>query len=196
MLDRLVARAASLVTKTEPPRLFTELGAHPRLFRAWLPFGATLLLRGELLRGDTELVVLRTAYNSRCEYEWVQHVRLAERAGLSLGEIAAVPDGEAATIWTWRQRLLLRATDELHDCRRIDPATRDLLEHVLSDRQILELCLLVGHYEMLAMVLNTRGTEPEPGAASAITSGRFPGLRAPKRPDVRSSARRGRAGRD
>ena len=73
MLDRLVARAASFVTKTEPPRMFFELGAHPRLFRAWLPFGAALLLRGELLRTDTELVILRTACNSRCEYEWVQH---------------------------------------------------------------------------------------------------------------------------
>ena len=168
MLDRLIARAATLVTKTEPPRLFTELGAHPRLFRAWLPFGATLLLRGELLRGDTELAVLRTAFNSRCEYEWVQHVRLAERAGLSTAEIAAVGEGEAATTWSWRQRLLLRATDELHDRRRIDPATRALLEHVLSDRQIVELCLLVGHYEMLAMLLNTRDTQPEPGAVAYL----------------------------
>jgi hypothetical protein len=75
-----------------------------------------------------------------------------------------VAGGEGAGLWSERQRLLLRATDELHADRRIDPATAARLAGVLSERQLVELCLLVGHYEMLAMVLKTRGTEPEPGA--------------------------------
>jgi hypothetical protein len=34
----------------------------------------------------------------------------------------------------------------------------------LSIEQCIELCFLVGHYEMLAMTLNSLGVEPEPSA--------------------------------
>jgi alkylhydroperoxidase family enzyme len=161
VLDRVIARAASIVTGTSPPRLFTELGRHPRLFRAWLPFGGTLLLHGDLPRADAELVILRTAWNCTCLYEWTQHLGLAGRAGVDAIELASIPEGESAGAWTPRQRLLLRAVDELHADRSISPDTRAALEAVLSTHQLIELCLLVGHYEMLAMLLNTRAVEPD-----------------------------------
>ncbi|HEX4819643.1 MAG TPA: carboxymuconolactone decarboxylase family protein [Acidimicrobiales bacterium] len=161
MLDRAVARAATLVTHTTPPRVFRELGRHPRLFRAWLPFAGALLLHGELPRIDTELVILRTACNCGSRYEWAQHVALARRAGLDAAQIDVVPEGASATAWSARQRELLRAVDELHADRTLSPATRERLEQLLTERQLIELCLLVGHYEMLAMLLNTRGVEPD-----------------------------------
>jgi alkylhydroperoxidase family enzyme len=168
VLDRIVACAASLVTGTGPPRVFVELGRHPRLFRAWLPFGAALLL-GDLPRADTELVILRTAWNCRCRYEWVQHVGLAARAGVPAAQIEAVPNGEHADGWSDRQGTLLRAVDELHVGRQLQDATLDDLARLLSDRQVLELCMLVGHYEMLAMVLSSRHVEPEPGALARLS---------------------------
>jgi hypothetical protein len=39
----------------------------------------------------------------------------------------------------------------------------------LTDRQLIELCLLVGHYEMLAMTLNSLGVEPESSAVRQLT---------------------------
>lgn len=168
LLDCFVARAASVVTGTEPPRIFTELGRHPRLFRSWLPFAGVLLLRGTLPRADTELVILRTAWNCGSRYEWVQHAGLAVRSGLTPDEIGAVPDGDSAACWSDRQRWLLRATDELHRDRRISPETDAHLDDILRDREHIELCMLVGHYEMLAMVLNSRGVEPEPTALARI----------------------------
>ena len=177
MLSELVARIAGVATHGEPPRVFAEIGRHPRLFRAWLPFAGALLLRGDLPRADAELAILRTASNCDCRYELIQHVPLAQRAGLTAAEIDAVPMGEDDAIWPWRRRLLLRAVDELHDYRRIQPATASFLELLFTERQVLELCLLVGHYEMLAMVLNTRGTQPEPTALTrAATTSKVPGL--------------------
>jgi alkylhydroperoxidase family enzyme len=125
------------------------------LFRAWLPFAGTLLLRGELPRGDAELLVLRTAWNCGCWDEWHQHSSLALRAGLAAEDVRAVPDGAAATRWSERQRCLLQAADDLHRDRALDRQTREALEEHLSERQRVELCLLVGHYEMLAMLLNS-----------------------------------------
>lgn len=164
MLDRVVAAAAAVVTRTEPPRLFTELGRHPRFFRSWLPLGAMLLLRGELARRDTEVVVLRTAWNCRCRYEWVQHAGLAERAGVDQATIAAVADGPGTPGLSAHDRLLLTAVDELHRDRVMTDTTHRQVAAALSERQMIELCALVGHYEMLAMILKTRRTTPEPTA--------------------------------
>src|SRR5205823_5565198 len=79
---------------TEPLNIFTTLVRHPTLVRRWLPFG-TMLLTGELPPRDRELLILRTAWNCRSEYEWGQHVRIGLAAGLAQEEIDRVPAGRA-----------------------------------------------------------------------------------------------------
>jgi AhpD family alkylhydroperoxidase len=149
----------------EPPRVFTTLARHRRLFRRWLWFAGALMPGGTLPRAEAELVILRVAHNSGCEYEWMQHERLAQRAGLSAAQIARVRDGADASGWTARQALLLRAADELHAERRIGDALWEELAGVYDERELIELCLLVGHYEMLAMTL--RSLEVQPDAVTA-----------------------------
>jgi alkylhydroperoxidase family enzyme len=142
--------------------VFTTLGRHPRLFRAWLRFSATLLLRGDLPAADRELVILRTAWRCGSWYEWAQHGALAARAGLAAHDVGRITEGPTAAGWHPRQRLLLQATDELLDCRVITDRTWEVLATELSERQLIELCLLVGHYEMLGVTLNSLGVEAEP----------------------------------
>jgi len=127
-----------------------------------------MLLRTHLPRADVELVVLRTACNSSSSYEWVQHVPLARKAGLSAAAIDAVPDWRQHDVLTARQRLLLVATDELHGRKVVTGATWRQLSSGLDEREVIELCMLVGHYEMLAMTLNSLGVEPEPPALAAL----------------------------
>ena len=38
---------------------------------------------GKLPRADTELVILRVAHLTECDYEWDHHERIGRRAGLS-----------------------------------------------------------------------------------------------------------------
>lgn len=168
-LARVVARLAGAVTRSEPPRVFTAIGRHPRLFRRWLPFAGTLLLHSALPRDDVELVILRTAWRCNSWYEWVQHIPFAARAGLGPETIARLPAGPEADGWTARQRLLLLAADELHEHLVIsDPTWRDLAT-MLSEKQLIELTFLVGHYEMLAMALNSLGVEAEPTALARLS---------------------------
>jgi len=168
-LARLTAAVTARATGGEPLRIFTTLGRHPRLFRAWLRLGATLMFRGELARADRELVTLRVAWRCGSWYEWVQHVELARRAGFPAAEIGRVVDGPSAAGWGPRERLLLAAADELHDRRVVSDGTWQALSEKLSDRQLIELCLLVGHYEMLAVTLNSLGVEPEPSALARLS---------------------------
>ena len=167
----VVSRAAGLVTFGDPPRIFTTLGQNRRLFRSWIPFAATMLFRTRLERADVELVVLRTACNCSCSYEWVQHVALATKAGLSPGAIASVSRWSEDGSFTHRQRVLLAATDELHGEKVVKQANWERLTALFDRNELMELCMLVGHYEMLAMTLNSLGVQPEPGILDSLDVG-------------------------
>lgn len=150
------ARVSGLVTGTTPPNLFLTLGRHRRLFRGWLRFAAHLMPGGRISRRETELVILRVAHRAGSDYELAQHRRLARRAGLTDVEIARVVDDEAPeSAWPTRERVLLRAVDELHEARDVTDATWAELRDHLDEVEAIELVLLVAHYEMLATVIET-----------------------------------------
>ena len=157
----LIARAIGVATRSGPPHVFTTLGRHRRLFRRWLRFAGALMPGGKLPRADTELVILRVAHNCGCEYEWRHHVRLGRRAGLTADDIERVRAGAQADGWTPRQALLLRTADELHATRTLSDDLWGELRPLMNDQELIELCMLTGHYEMLAMTLNALCVEPE-----------------------------------
>jgi len=161
-VNALLATIAGRVAGTaEPPHLFTTLARHRRLFRRWLRFAGGLMPRGTLPRRDTELVILRVAANCGSEYERSHHARLARRAGLTADEIARVAEGPDAPGWSDRDATLLRAVDELHAGRRISDPVWAQLAAERSAVDLIELCLLVGHYEMLAMTIESLGIQPD-----------------------------------
>lgn len=164
----LVALVSARATGGEAPRVFTTLARHRRLFRRWLSFSAALLLRGDLPAADRELVILRVAWRCGSWYEWAQHATLAGRAGLDAATVERVPAGPADPGWSPRQRLLLSATDEMHDHRVVTDGTWAALARELTERQLIELCLLAGQYEMLAMTLNSLGVRPEPSTLARL----------------------------
>ena len=156
-----IAKGAGLATRSRPPRIFTTLGRNRRLFRRWLWFAGALMPGGKLPRADTELVILRVAHNTGSEYEWAQHERIAQRAGLSEAEVARVRQGPDAEGWSERQAALLAAADEMHAAGRIGDAVWERLQRHLEEVRLIELCMLIGHYEMLAMTLNSLQVEPD-----------------------------------
>jgi AhpD family alkylhydroperoxidase len=160
-INFLIARALGAVAGSGPPNLFTTLARHRRLFRPWLRFAGTLMPGGVLPRADTELLILRVAHATGCEYEWGHHQRLALTAGLSAADVLRVREGPDAAGWSERQRLLLSAADELLGQRTLSASAWSALRPLLSDAQLIELCMLVGHYEMLAMTLNSLGVAPD-----------------------------------
>jgi alkylhydroperoxidase family enzyme len=160
-LNFMLARLLGLAVGGGPPAVFTTLARHRGLFRRWLRFAAALMPGGQLPRADSELLILRVAHNCASEYEWSQHERIAVTAGLSAAEVARVRAGPAAEGWSDRQRFLLRAADELHAERTISDAVWAGLRPLLDDDELIELCMLVGHYEMLAMTLNSLRVAPD-----------------------------------
>ena len=159
------------------PNLFTTLGRHRRLFRAWLRFAGALMPRGVLPRADTELVILRVADNSGCEYEWRHHQRLGRAAGLSAADIERVREGPEASDWTARQSLLLSAADSLHERRELSDELWAALSAEFSEIELIELVMLIGHYEMLASTIGTLRIAPDEPARSGTDTSSLAGRR-------------------
>jgi 4-carboxymuconolactone decarboxylase len=143
--------------------IFTTLARHPALMRRWLPFGGKLLQAGTLSARDRELVILRVAWLCRAAYEWAQHVAIAKAAGLTDEEILRVPGGPDGSGWSDDDQTLLRAVDELHADHCISDGTWAALANRYTEKQLIELPMLAGHYALLAGCLNSWGVQPEPG---------------------------------
>jgi alkylhydroperoxidase family enzyme len=95
-------------------------------------------------------------------YEFSHHTRLGRRAGVTEVDVERVVGGASADGWTPRERAMLTATDALLAARDIDDPTWHELRVHLSERESIELCLLVGHYDMLATTLTAlRVSEPD-----------------------------------
>jgi alkylhydroperoxidase family enzyme len=143
--------------------IFTTLVRHPGLYRRWLPFGGKLLLGGSLDARQRELLILRTATNCSAEYEWGQHVGIARQIGISDEEIRRVREGPSADGWSRHEATLLRAADELHESAEIGDRTWSALAAAYDEKQLIELCMLIGHYHMVAFTLNSLRVQREEG---------------------------------
>jgi alkylhydroperoxidase family enzyme len=143
------------------PNVLTTLLRHPALTGPFLVYNAVLLNAPTLEPRWRELMVLRVAWRTRSEYEWVQHVRIARACGITDAEIAAIAGGGAAE-WAPLERDLLTATDELLDSYRIADATWARLAGQLDEHQLIELTFVIGTYTALAMAFNSFGIELDP----------------------------------
>ncbi|MFC9993880.1 carboxymuconolactone decarboxylase family protein [Nocardia sp. NPDC127526] len=164
LLAWLLSRAGGAITRGGSVAAADALGVDPRMMRHYLPFAAKLVLGSRLPRRDAELATLRIAWNSGVRYEWYYHAHLSRLGGLTLGEVERAAAGPLAPGWPERERALLTAVDELYSARCISDATWTLLRGHYSERELAALCVLVGYYDMLAMLFRSFGVEPEPGA--------------------------------
>jgi 4-carboxymuconolactone decarboxylase len=166
-------QARELLSQTGGPtvgatNIFATFVRHPGLFRRWLPFGGKLM-EGKLPARDRELLILRTGWNCRSDYEWAQHVRIARAVGVTADEIERVRSGGKAGEdegWSALDALLMRAADELHADACLSDATWAALADHYDEKQLIELPMLVGHYHLVAFTLNSLGVQVEDDVAA------------------------------
>ncbi len=153
-----------------PPLRLTGAIAHAE--DALLPhlrLGAALLTKTELSPAHRELAILRLAAVTGARYCRTQHDALAPAAGLSASEIAAAEEPELeAGEWGEPELLLLRFVDELLADDGASAASVAALGEHFSEREIVELILIVGRWRMIAMLVNALDIEPEPEQTDAV----------------------------
>ena len=142
--------------------MFEVLARLKGIFLPYMLFFSNLLFKGEISRADKERIVLRVAWRCGCIYEWGHHVALARDVGVGDDEISSIAE-ERSSLWSARTATFMRATDELLQERALSDGAWSALREELSDDEIVELCMTVGHYVMVAGTINTMGVPLEPG---------------------------------
>jgi 4-carboxymuconolactone decarboxylase len=144
--------------------IFLTLARHPKLLKRWLVFGSHVLGKSTVPAREREIVILRTGWLCRSEYEFGQHTRIGRLCGLSDDEILRITVGPDAPGWSDRDRVVLRATDELHEDYRIGDETWTMLARDWNEQQLMDLVFAIGQYTLVSMALNTLGVQLEDGA--------------------------------
>jgi 4-carboxymuconolactone decarboxylase len=140
-----------------PLTIFRTMARHPRMLKRFNVLGGFFLTRGTLPARDRELAILRTAWNTGCEYEWGQHVLIGRDAGLTDAEITAVTTTPSSS----PDPALLGVVDELIDHDDLGDDAWATLADRYGTEQVLELVMLVGFYRMTAGFLNATGVARE-----------------------------------
>jgi AhpD family alkylhydroperoxidase len=129
------------------------------LARAFNTFNGHILFASRLSPRQRELLVLRVAVLRDCEYERLQHERLAAEAGLSREEIERIAAGPQTGGWSTLDAALLRAVDDLLRDGVIADETWSTLAAHLDTEQLIDVVFTVGAYEILAFAFRSFGVE-------------------------------------
>jgi 4-carboxymuconolactone decarboxylase len=145
--------------------LYATIVHFPKLYAPRLKFGRYLQRESLLPAATRELLILRTAWLTRTDYEWGHHVAAARSAGLTEAEISRIAAGPAAPGWNAEQAAVLLAADELrHEAFIRDPTWSALQRHY-DTKQLIEIVYTVGGYTMTALAINSLGIQLEDGYA-------------------------------
>jgi alkylhydroperoxidase family enzyme len=147
----------------EPLNIFKTLANHSELAKRWMVFANHVLGKSTLPIRERELLILRIGYLCKSGYEWGQHVLIARRANITDEEIRRIKAGPDAKGWSDADRLLMKATDELHaDAHVSDVTWRGLAEH-FDTKQLMDIVFTVGQYNLVSMALNSFGVQADAG---------------------------------
>ena len=136
---------------------------HPALAKAFLTFNNHIAVASTISKRIRELLILRISWLRGEEYEFVQHLVLGARAGLTEAELERVQLGPDAPGWDPGDADLVRAVDELHVHACIQDESWARLSARFDTPQLLDILFAVGCYEVLAMVFKTCRVLLEPG---------------------------------
>ena len=162
-----IAKLLGLATGGQPPHIFTTLARNRGLFRRWLWFAGGLMPGGKLPRarhraGDPPR---RPQHRLRVRVgppRAARPRRRAQRRGDRAGrEAPRRPAGRRA------RRCCCAPPTSCTPTGRIGDELWGELAASSTRSRLIELCLLIGHYEMLAMTLNTLRVQPDPRADRA-----------------------------
>jgi len=134
----------------------------PALANAWFDLNQAVRYGTQIDGQSRELAVIRVAILNDVEYVQRAHgPAYALKEGLTPEQVTAVGNWRDSNLFSEQQRALLAYTDAM--TREIDVADAvfaELRKH-FSERQVVELTMLIGAYNMLTRFLKALKVDPE-----------------------------------
>jgi 4-carboxymuconolactone decarboxylase len=135
----------------------------PALAESWFNHSNTVRWQTSLDGRLREIVIIRLAYLTDSQYVLRQHVpSLAQAEGLSLADCQALQDWRGSDLFDTRERASLAYADSMTREIVVPDAVFAQLKPHFDDRQIVELTVLIGTYNMNVRVLQALELDLEP----------------------------------
>jgi 4-carboxymuconolactone decarboxylase len=146
--------------------LYRLLLHSPPLAQSWMEYNNTVRWKTQIDGPLREIVIIRFGHLFTADYIVKQHVpRLALPEGLTMAECDALADWQASGLFSARERAALAYADAMtRDVTVPDAVFTELRRH-FSERQVVELTVLVGMYNMHGRVFTALQIDPEPPQA-------------------------------
>ncbi len=155
---------AGTLAKVAPLHVFQLMAHAQTAFTPWLRFGGALLNDLELDPALRELVILQVG-RLAARYEWEQHVPIALAVGVTQDQVDALARGELEGFDAVTGAALRYVDAFVRGA--VDDETYGALASRLSDRGVVELSLVAGHYLMLARMMDALRIDSDPAAGPA-----------------------------
>jgi alkylhydroperoxidase family enzyme len=138
----------------------------PPLAESWFNHSNTVRWKTSIDGRLREIVIVRMGHLTRSAYVLRQHVpALALADGVTLEECDALADWRASKCFSERERAVLAYTDAMtRDITVPDAVFAEVKRH-FNDREIVELTVLIGSYNMNVRVLQALELDLEPAAS-------------------------------
>jgi alkylhydroperoxidase family enzyme len=135
----------------------------PALAESWFNHSNAVRWRTTLEGRLREIVIIRMGHLTQCDYVLRQHVPLLALAdGLSIEECGALADWPGSTFFDARERAALAYADTMTRNIAVPDEVFAALKRQFDDRQIVELTVLIGTYNMNTRVLRALELDLEP----------------------------------
>lgn len=147
---------------------FQPLLYNPKAADAVQRMGGFLRFDGTLPGALREMVILIVARHWKAQYEWFAHYDIALKEGLAPDIPEAIKNGNRPDFSDDTLSAVYDFVVELHRNHEVSDATFAKVENKLGPQQTVELVVLCGHYNTIAMVLNGFKVEV-PGGATPLS---------------------------
>ena len=155
-LETLTEQARELTIERGSLNVYRTLANADKVFTGWMIAGRDILTSPVLGPRLRELVILRTGHLMGSPYEIGQHTGVAEKAGISAEQIAALaPAGDLDRAgFDDAELAVLLLTTELLVTKRVNAELFEKVRGALGDEATVEVLLIIHRWAGLALMLN------------------------------------------
>jgi alkylhydroperoxidase family enzyme len=156
------------------PNLYRTLAHSPVLLRDFVEMTADIRSRTALDPRLRELAILAVARVTGAAIQWLSHIPVALAAGVPQEQITGLPVWERHPSFDDHERAVIRFAEAVtRDVRPAEDAWQ-AVRAFLSDREMVELTLVVGYYNMVARFLETVQVDVDPEYLAALQTSSMP----------------------
>ncbi|MDH6152440.1 MULTISPECIES: carboxymuconolactone decarboxylase family protein [Paraburkholderia] len=131
-------------------------------------FGELVRYRTSLEPRLSELAIVITARHWDCQFEWIQHEKIARKAGVADATCDAIARGTKPPLADEKEEAIYAFASQFLVRHFVDEATYAQTQELLGVKGVVELVAVIVYYSFIAMTLNAHEVPLSAGATPPL----------------------------